>query len=41
LYFSYFNSMGQIDPSTLHGGSPVIEGEKWIATKWIRERAYV
>jgi prolyl 4-hydroxylase len=41
LYFSYFNSIGQIDPSTLHGGSPVLEGEKWIATKWIREREYV
>ncbi len=40
LYFSYFNSSGQIDPATLHGGSPVIEGEKWIATKWIREREY-
>lgn len=22
---------------TLHGGSPVIEGEKWVATKWMRE----
>ena len=40
LYFSYFNSKGQVDPSTLHGGAPVVEGEKWIATKWIREREY-
>lgn len=40
LYFSYFNSKGQVDPSTLHGGAPVIAGEKWIATKWIRERVY-
>ena len=22
---------------TLHGGSPVIEGEKWVATKWLRQ----
>ena len=22
---------------TLHGGSPVVEGEKWVATKWLRE----
>jgi prolyl 4-hydroxylase len=22
---------------TLHGGSPVVEGDKWIATKWMRE----
>ena len=41
LYFSYVNSKGQVDPSTLHGGSPVVDGEKWIATKWIRERTYV
>jgi prolyl 4-hydroxylase len=40
LYFSYFNSKGQVDPSTLHGGAPVVEGEKWIATKWIREQVY-
>ena len=25
---------------TLHGGSPVIAGEKWIATKWLRERKF-
>ncbi|CAL5337800.1 unnamed protein product [Camellia sinensis] len=23
------------DPSSLHGGCPVLEGEKWSATKWI------
>ncbi|MEP6876537.1 MAG: 2OG-Fe(II) oxygenase [Burkholderiales bacterium] len=22
---------------SLHGGAPVIEGEKWVATKWLRE----
>jgi prolyl 4-hydroxylase len=26
---------GQEDPQTLHGGAPVIRGEKWIATKWL------
>lgn len=41
LYFSYFNSSGDVDPLTLHGGSPVIEGEKWIATKWLRQHAYL
>lgn len=25
---------------TLHGGSPVIAGEKWVATKWIRRLEY-
>jgi prolyl 4-hydroxylase len=26
---------------TLHGGAPVIEGDKWVATKWLREREFV
>jgi prolyl 4-hydroxylase len=25
---------------SLHGGAPVLAGEKWVATKWLRERAY-
>ncbi len=25
---------------TLHGGSPVLRGEKWVATKWLRERRF-
>ena len=25
---------------TLHGGAPVLEGEKWVATKWVRERRF-
>jgi prolyl 4-hydroxylase len=40
VYFSYCNSAGQVDPATLHGGAPVLRGEKWIATKWVRERRY-
>jgi prolyl 4-hydroxylase len=30
------------DASTrsLHGGSPVLAGEKWVATKWLREREF-
>ena len=31
---------GETDSLTLHGGAPVIEGEKWIATKWLREREF-
>lgn len=41
LYFSYCNSSGDVDPLTLHGGAPVIKGEKWIATKWLRQNAYL
>ncbi len=40
VYFEYCNSTGQVDERTLHGGLPVIAGEKWIATKWMRERRY-
>jgi prolyl 4-hydroxylase len=25
---------------TLHAGAPVLQGEKWIATKWLRERRH-
>lgn len=39
LFFSYDRPL----PSTrtLHGGDPVLAGEKWVATKWLRERAFV
>lgn len=38
VFFSYERP----HPSTrsLHGGAPVIAGEKWIATKWLREREF-
>lgn len=39
VFFSY----DRAHPCTgsLHGGAPVIEGEKWVATKWLREREFV
>lgn len=40
VYFSYRKSDGSLDERTLHAGLPVEEGEKWIATKWLRERPY-
>ena len=38
VFFSYERA----HPSTksLHGGAPVLAGEKWIATKWLRERKF-
>ena len=41
VYFAYCAENGVLDPRSLHGGSPVGGGEKWIATKWFRERDYV
>jgi prolyl 4-hydroxylase len=38
VFFSY----NRPHPGTLslHGGAPVLEGEKWVATKWLRERVF-
>lgn len=38
VFFSY--ERPHPSTRTLHGGSPVIAGEKWIATKWLRERRF-
>lgn len=27
------------DTLTLHGGAPILAGEKWVATKWLRQRS--
>jgi prolyl 4-hydroxylase len=37
LYFHYANSLGQVDRLSLHSSIPVIDGEKWVATNWIRQ----
>ncbi|KHG15290.1 Prolyl 4-hydroxylase subunit alpha-1 [Gossypium arboreum] len=37
LFYSLFLN-GTIDPTSLHGSCPVIKGEKWVATKWIRDQ---
>ncbi|KAL0343534.1 UNVERIFIED_CONTAM: putative prolyl 4-hydroxylase 9 [Sesamum angustifolium] len=37
LFYSLFPN-GTIDPTSLHGSCPVIKGEKWVATKWIRDQ---
>lgn len=34
VFFSY--DRPEASTRTLHGGAPVIEGEKWVATKWMR-----
>ncbi|KAJ0973729.1 hypothetical protein J5N97_015694 [Dioscorea zingiberensis] len=37
LFYSLFTNL-TIDPTSLHGSCPVIKGEKWVATKWIRDQ---
>ncbi|HXD41146.1 MAG TPA: 2OG-Fe(II) oxygenase [Ramlibacter sp.] len=39
VFFSY--ERPHPSTRTLHGGAPVLEGEKWIATKWLRERPFL
>lgn len=38
VYFRNLDATGQPDRRSLHAGLPVLAGEKWIATKWFRER---
>jgi len=39
VFFSY--DRAHPDTRTLHGGAPVTAGEKWVATKWLREGEFV
>jgi prolyl 4-hydroxylase len=38
VFFSY--AAPDAFTMTLHGGEPVTEGEKWIATKWLRQSVF-
>lgn len=38
VYFEYFYTDQHLNDLTLHGGAPVITGEKWIATQWMRKQ---
>lgn len=40
VFFAYLGEDGTLDERTLHAGLPVEQGEKWIATKWLREASY-
>jgi prolyl 4-hydroxylase len=39
VFFSY--DRAHPETRTLHGGAPVTAGEKWVATKWLREGIFV
>lgn len=41
VYFEYLNGAGELDRRCLHAGVPVARGEKWIATKWIRQGPFL
>ncbi|MFS0879134.1 2OG-Fe(II) oxygenase [Metabacillus niabensis] len=39
VYFEYFYNNEMLNESTFHGGAPVIVGDKWAATQWMRRKA--
>ncbi len=38
VYFEYFYNDQDLNEQTLHGGAPVIVGNKWAATQWMRRK---
>ena len=38
IYFEYFYNNQELNELTLHSGKPVIRGEKWVATQWMRKQ---
>lgn len=40
-YFEYGDDHGRVDARSLHASAAVTRGEKWVVTKWMRERRFV
>jgi prolyl 4-hydroxylase len=40
-YFEYTDENGRVDTRSLHASATVTRGEKWVMTKWMRERRFV
>ena len=41
IYFEYGDDRGQVDARSLHASAPVAQGEKWVVTKWMRQRRFI
>ena len=41
VYFEYADDHGAVDARSLHASAPVTQGEKWVVTKWMRQRRFV
>jgi len=39
LFWFNLNPDGSIEARTVHGGCPVLYGNKWVANKWVRSNA--
>jgi Uncharacterized iron-regulated protein len=40
VYFEYFYNDRLLNELTLHAGTPVTKGDKWVATQWMRRQRY-
>lgn len=40
VYFEYFYNEERLNELTLHAGNPVVTGEKWVATQWMRRQRF-
>lgn len=40
IVWKNMNEDGTLNRDSIHAGLPVIEGEKWIAVVWVRERVF-
>ncbi|MBD3921936.1 2OG-Fe(II) oxygenase [Paenibacillus sp. PR3] len=40
VYFEYFYTDHHLNELTLHAGNPVVTGEKWVATQWMRRQRF-
>ena len=40
VFFFNVKPSGMTDPMSLHGGAPVVSGDKWIMTRWMREGVF-
>lgn len=38
VYFEYFYDNQELNELTLHGGAPIVIGDKWAATQWMRRK---
>ena len=38
VYFEYFYDDQELNELTLHGGAPILKGDKWAATQWMRRQ---
>lgn len=41
LFFSVLPDGESVDERSLHASCPVVKGEKWVASKWLRESEWI